>query len=287
MGSTTKRKNQGKKRKHKQKRPKGPPMAERADRHTLYQDSVQCVESEIDFVDEMYETLRGKKAALLREDFCGTGNTSCEWVRRRQTNRAVGVDIDPEVLEWGRENNVARLEGDAKNRVGLIEGDVRTTRTEPVDILLAMNFSYWLFDERHRLLEYFKAAYAHLKDDGIFFLDCYGGYDAPRELEEERECEGFTYIWDQHSFNPIDNRMQCRIHFVFPDGSKMKDAFRYEWRLWSIPEIRELLVEAGFTKTVVYWEGTDEETEEGDGDFQPTEIGDADAGWIAYISAEK
>jgi hypothetical protein len=81
--------------------------------------------------------------------------------------------------------------------------------------------------------------------------------------------------------------MQCRIHFVFPDGSKMKDAFRYEWRLWSIPEIRELLVEAGFSKTVVYWEGTDEDSDEGDGDFQPTEIGDADAGWIAYISAEK
>lgn len=283
----TKRKSQGAKRSRKQKKRKGPPMAETADRHALYQDSVQCVESEIDFVDETYERLRGRKAALLREDFCGTGNTSCEWVRRRETNRAVGVDNDPEVLAWGREHNVATLEGDAKNRVGLIEGDVRTLRTEPVDILLAMNFSYWLFDERRTLLEYFRAAREHLADDGVFFLDAYGGYDAPRELEEERECEGFTYIWDQAAFNPIDNRMKCKIHFHFPDGSKMKNAFEYQWRLWSIPEIRELLGEAGFGKTTVYWEGTDEETEEGDGVFEPTEQGDADAGWIAYISAEK
>lgn len=288
MGSNTKRRNAGKKRgKHKQQKPKGPPMAERADRHALYQDSVQCVESEIDFVDETYEALRGRKASTLREDFCGTGNTSCEWVRRRETNRAIGVDIDGEVLAWGREHNVAKLEAEARNRVGLLEGDVRTLRAEPVDILLAMNFSYWLFDERPSLLEYFKAAYAHLKDDGVFFLDCYGGYDAPRELEEERECEGFTYIWDQFAFNPIDNRMTCKIHFHFPDGSKIKNAFEYSWRLWSIPEIRELLADAGFKKTTVYWEGTDEDSDEGDGNFEPTEQGDADAGWIAYISAEK
>lgn len=286
MGSNTKRRKAGKKR-GQQKRPKGTPIAERVDKHRLYQESVQNVESEIDFVDEWYQTIRGKKATLLREDFCGTGNTSCEWVRRRPTNRAVGVDIDPSVLEWGREHNVAKLKGDAKERVALVEGDVRTWAGERVDILLAMNFSYWLFDERPKLLEYFKAAFSHLKDDGVFFLDCYGGYDAPRELEEERECEGFTYIWDQHTFNPVDNRMTCKIHFKFPDGSKLKNAFEYSWRLWSVPEIRELLAEAGFGKTTVYWEGTDDDTDEGDGDFQPTEKGDADAGWIAYISAER
>ena len=100
-------------------------MAELADRHTLYQDSVQCVEAEIDFVDEAFKELRGRRAVLIREDFCGTANTSCEWVRRRRTNRAIGVDLDEEVVGWGRENNLAKLRGDASERIELrLEQDV-------------------------------------------------------------------------------------------------------------------------------------------------------------------
>jgi hypothetical protein len=47
-----------------------------------------------------------------------------------------------------------------------------------------------------------------------------------------------------------------------------------------------MLTEAGF-KATVYWEGTDEDTDEGNGIFEPTTEGEADAGWIAYIVAEK
>ena len=85
----------------KQHRPKRGTIAYQADRHLYYERAVQCVESEIDMVDDTYHTLRGKRATLLREDFCGTGNTSCEWVRRRETNRAVGFDLNQEVLDWG------------------------------------------------------------------------------------------------------------------------------------------------------------------------------------------
>ncbi|MFG0257689.1 MAG: methyltransferase domain-containing protein [Phycisphaerales bacterium JB043] len=265
----------------------GPTMAELADRHDLYQQSVQCVESEIDFIDETYEAIRGRKATLLREDFCGTANTSCEWVRRRIDNRAIGVDLDEEVLGWGREHNLATLEGDGASRIELHLDNVMTVETERVDCLLAMNFSYWLFETRQELLAYFRRCHEALKDDGVFFLDSYGGYDAPREIEEERECEGFTYIWDQHSFNPVTSHMECKIHFVMPDGSRINNAFEYHWRLWTLPEIREILEEAGFARTTVYFEGIDEDTDEGDGNFEPTEEADADAGWIAYIAAEK
>ena len=72
-------------------------LAEMADRHDLYQRSVQCTESEIDFVDETFKALHKRKAHRLREDFCGTAATSAEWVRRRRTNYAFGVDPD-EVL---------------------------------------------------------------------------------------------------------------------------------------------------------------------------------------------
>ncbi len=77
------------------------------------------------------------------------------------------------------------------------------------------------------------------------------------------------------------------IHFRFPDGSQITKAFEYDWRLWTLPELQELLIEAGFAKVTVYWEGTDEETEEGDGEFKPTTIGEACEGWIAYLVAEK
>jgi hypothetical protein len=64
----------------------------------------------------------------------------------------------------------------------------------------------------------------------------------------------------------------------------MKRAFRYEWRLWSIPEIRELLQEAGFDRSEVYWEGTDRETGEGNDVFSPREQAPDDPAWICYIA---
>ena len=268
---------------------RGATMAQRADRHTLYQHSVQNVESEIDFVDETFKKLRGRKAKLLREDFCGTGNTSCEWVRRRSSNRAIGVDIDPDPLGWGRLHNVAELSEDEAGRIELVEGDVLTVDTEKVDCLLAMNFSYWLFMTRDKMVEYFSRVRESLVDDGILFLDCYGGYDAFREYKEKREVEGedFTYVWDQHEYDPITGRMQCYIHFAFPDGSRLDRAFSYAWRLWTLPELQELLKEAGFRKVTVYWEEADEDTGEGNGEFTPTKHGDADAGWISYVVAER
>jgi hypothetical protein len=66
----------------------------------------------------------------------------------------------------------------------------------------------------------------------------------------------------------------------------MRRAFSYNWRLWTLPEIRELLGEAGFSRVIVYWQGTDEETGEPDGIFKPATVGDADPGWICYLTAE-
>ena len=74
-------------------------MAAQADRHVLYQEAVQDPEAEIDFVEETWAQLRDRPAELLREDFCGTANTACEWVRRQPFHCAIGVDLDGGVLE--------------------------------------------------------------------------------------------------------------------------------------------------------------------------------------------
>lgn len=261
-------------------------MAQRADRHRLYEQSVQCAEAEIDFVDETFQSLRRRKARWLREDFCGTAAVCCEWVRRRPRNRALGVDLDPEVLEWGRRHNLGALPPGAARRIELLQGDVLKVRTEPVDIVLAMNFSYWTFKDRRSLRRYFRRARAALAADGLFMLDVFGGYDAFRVLRERTRHKGFTYVWHQASYRPVTGEYSCYIDFRFDDGSRLPRAFAYHWRLWTLPELRELLAEAGFARSTVYWQGYDEETGEGNGEFTPTETGEPDAGWIAYIVAE-
>ena len=264
-------------------------MADKADIHELYEKSVQNVEHEVEFLQGTFKDIRGRTAHLFREDFCGTASASCEWVRQGGDYQAIGVDIDPAVLEWGRQNRVSRLSSADQARVSLIEGDVMSADTPPVDLMAAFNFSFFIFDTRDKLRAYFERAYAALKDDGVFFVDLFGGPEAQEETKEKTKYKRFTYVWHQAEFHPVTNYIRCHIDFRFKDGSKIKKAFTYEWRLWSAPEIRELLAEAGFKKSTVYWEGDDEDDEdgEGNGEFTPDEKGEADLAWIAYIVAEK
>jgi len=262
-------------------------MSAKADRHELYEKSVQDVSHEYDFVNKTYRNIRGYNAHFLREDFCGTAKMCCEWVSHRDKNRAVGVDIDPEVLTWGKQHNLTRLKPDDRKHITLLQQDVLKARTKPAQVILAMNFSYQLFKQRDSLRKYFKQVHKSLADDGVFFLDAFGGYEAYSETREKTKHKGFTYIWEQESYNPITGDMTCHIHFHFPDKSRMQKAFTYEWRLWTLPEIRELLEEAGFANVTVYWEGTDEDSGEGNGVYTPSLQGDADPSWVCYLSAEK
>jgi SAM-dependent methyltransferase len=263
-----------------------PTMADLADRHELYEESVQNVEEECEFVATNFQKLRGRPARSFREDFCGTASACCEWVRNGTDRTAIGVDLDAEVLGWGLENRVGRLSAAQKARVQLIEENVLSVQTGKVDVVGAFNFSYFIFQQRELMKDYFRSVYDSLEDDGVFFLDAFGGYEAFEEMKEKTKYDEFTYVWEQATYYPISGEMTCYIHFKFPDGSKMKRAFEYTWRLWTLPEIVEMLSETGFRNPTVYWEGTDKDGD-GDGVFKPDERGEADAGWIVYIIAEK
>ena len=275
------------KKKKKKKEERGWRTAEGSDIHELYELSVQEPEAEVDLINQVWEELRNRKCVSIREDFCGTAAASMAWVKDNDENIAVGVDIDQSVLDWGRAKIADRLTDDQAKRLKLVEGDVRTADTGLVDSVCAMNFSYFLFNTRDALREYFRSAYANLKDDGLFMLDAYGGSEAFEEMEEERDLDGFTYIWDQNYYNPITGAVVNYIHFHFPDGTKIERAFTYKWRLWTLPEIQELLLEAGFSNVVVYWEGTEEDSGEGDGNWSISTRGEACEGWVAYLVAEK
>ncbi len=259
--------------------------AEEADLLDLYERSVQDTEHEMDFIEQVWQEHRGHSCTLLREDFCGSAAVCRSWVEQAKSHRAIGVDLDSPTLDWAMAKIKATLTEDEQPRVTLVHGDVMDTPSERAECLMATNFSYFIFKTRDALRTYFEAARRNITENGLFLLDAYGGSDSFLEMEEERDVDGFTYVWDQHHYNPVNGDVINHIHFQFPDGTKIKNAFTYEWRLWTLPEIQELLIEAGFSSVHVYWEGTDENGE-GNGEWSQVTQADADEGWVAYLVAK-
>ena len=271
----------GKSNKKKKKRDR---QAFLANKHDLYQKAVQEPEADTEFMEKVFRDKFKHTPLVMREDFCGTGFLSATWVAEKKERRAIGYDLDPDTVNWGVENNLSDLDSDQRSRIELRIADVLDAPKEPVDIVCAMNFSWWIFKKRNQLLKYFRSVRSSLLDEGLFVLDMYGGSEAYEEMEEEREKEDFSYIWDQEKVCGITDEVLCHISFHFPDGSKMKKAFTYDWRRYGMRETQEILIDAGFSSVEVYWEGTDEDGE-GDGEFTlQTEAENSEA-WIAYLVA--
>lgn len=269
-----------------QKRRRGgkPTLAERADRHELYEEAVQSPSSDIEFFLARFREHRNRDPRSFREDFCGTAFLSATWLEGADERTAIGIDLDRPTLDWGRERHFSDPE--IADRMTFLEQDVCSVVEPRVELACALNFSFCVFKRRAELLAYFQAVYAGLDDDGLFVTELYGGTESIVEIEEERECGDFTFIWEQEKFNPITNEVLCRMHFAFRDGSIVERAFTYDWRLWSLPEVRELLTEAGFERVDVYWEETDEEGD-GNGIHHLAVEEENQESWLAYIVALK
>jgi len=262
--------------------PRSPaPTAKTADRHVLYQKSVQDAAAEIKFVERVFRS-RKRSPLNLREDFCGTALLCARWVESQTERTATGIDLDRDTLDWGLEHNLKPL-GDAQKRIKLLQRDVCTKLRATFDVTLALNFSYWVFKTRESMRAYFANVRASLESDGAFILDAYGGWEAQEPMLEPRKIQGgFTYVWDQDGFDPISHDVLNHIHFEFKDGTKIDRAFSYDWRFWSLPEIQELLHEAGFEHVEVWWDDTQDEE---DADYRPRKHVTNQPGWIAYIVA--
>lgn len=252
------------------------PLAKLADKYALYEQSVQAPDLEVDFVLRTFQRLRKRAPVRLREDFAGSACFAKEWVLRRKEHTAEARDLDPAVLAWAREQHVSKLKPEVAERLDLKLEDVRTPSTEAFDVVVAYNYSFMTFKTREALRGYFTAVRQSLAKDGVLFMDLLGGSTSQQVSLEPRRMKGFTYIWEQESFDPIHNDFQAHIHFSFPDGSKIERAFSYDWRLWQIAEIRELLAEAGFASSIALWE-------DDQGNFRPKEKVENQPSWNVMI----
>lgn len=256
------------------------------DKYWYYINSVQAPDVDTDFFLQVYKENRKKTPISLREDFCGTFSVCCEWVKKNPKFHAVGIDLDPEPIAWGKENHLAELTPNQKGRVAVLQANVMDPKLMSTDIVVAQNFSFFLFKKREDLKAYFQNVYRTLAADGVFITDCFGGSACYEPNEEETVYKTYSYFWDQDTFDPITHEAMFYIHFKRKGEKKRTKVFTYDWRLWSIPEIKEIMMEVGFKKTVVYWEGTTR-SGEGDGDFKATEKGEVCESWISYIAGLK
>ncbi|MCG8414430.1 MAG: hypothetical protein MI746_09460, partial [Pseudomonadales bacterium] len=207
------------------------------------------------------------------------------WVESNSKRTAWGVDLCDETLQWGKDNNLSKLKAKEAKRITLLKQDVREFNTPQADVLAAQNFSFWIFKTRQEVIDYFKIAYNNLASEGVMVMDMMGGRDCyDTDVTDKRTIvkgkKGFKYHWEQAYFNPVTSDCTFYIHFKFGDGSKMKKAFEYNWRFWTIPEIRDMLAEAGFKESLVYWDEADDDE---DAEWIAVDELENDDSWICYI----
>ena len=253
----------------------------REDKYRLYEESVQNYEGDIEFINEEYHRIYNRNPLLLREDFCGTAAMACNWVKQSPHHYSWGIDKDTEPIGYGKDYHFANLRDRQKKRMSFINGNVLDEYSFKADIITAFNFSYQVFKKRRHMLEYFKKVREGLGEEGLFLIDIFGGTETFQSLEEETEFDHHSYFWDCDKYNPISHEVLYYIHFKLK-GTKYKKVFTYDWRMWTIMELRELLIDAGFRKTYVYWEGEDEDGE-GNGIFYTSEEEENCESWVTYI----
>lgn len=212
-------------------------------RYRLYEAAVQTPDYDVEQLERLFSQTRDRDACTLREDFCGTALLSARWVESDDEREAEAIDSDAEVLEYARRHHLASLDEDEARRLVLRRRDVRVLSDRTFDLIVAMNFSWALFDDRE-LADYLAGAQECLEDDGLLVLELFGGDEMGRPLRREHPHPRFTYIWEQREVQR--DVLDACIHFILEDGTELREAFCYRFRLRSVDALRDLLKGAGF-----------------------------------------
>jgi SAM-dependent methyltransferase len=237
------------------------------DKLELYRWAVQDPETHVAVLERMYRTLRNNAAPqVLREDFAGTSAEAVAWVAAGPNRQALAIDLDASTIAWARKR-AERLLGERAGQVSFYTADVLSIAPPKVlaaDVISALNFSVLYFHEREALQQYLEHARQCLAPGGILVANLFGGPGGMRVDVDRRQVTPvartkgeitpppFEYHWEQRRYDAVTGQIDCRIHFLPGEGygavggTLIRDAFCYDWRLWTLPEIVDLMRAAGF-----------------------------------------
>jgi SAM-dependent methyltransferase len=261
----------------------------------LYRHAVQHPAAEVALCQRVYGHYnRRKRATLLREDFAGTCAVAAEWVRTDEDHRAMAVENHGPTARWAQRHAVRAL-GERAGDLLLFEADVLDVASPKVDIVVALNFSVLIYHDRPCLLAYLRHARRSLRPGGVLVVDVFGGPGARRAASQSRVVRPaadsglrpYGYTWEQRNFDAVTGRIDCRIHFDYPGWARHASAFKYDWRLWGLPELTDLMIEAGFDRAEVWLDRFDPARGRSDGYFRPVRSSPAREDWVAYVAARR
>ena len=235
-----------------------PEPAKPLTRHDLYE---LCVVSPSHLVPLLIAVHGGdghRAPKHLAEDFAGTACLCNRWVSDVPGGTSTGIDLDAETLHYHSPiEGVTKIVGDVLDAAGL--------DPTKADIVHAGNFSIGYMHTRDDLVRYMILARKRLAPGGVFLCDTYGGEstfitgtvhrDHPIP-EGPHKGKRVRYTWEQRDADPLTGMVTNVLHFRIEHRGVIEeeyfDAFTYRWRLWSVPELRDAMLEAGFTRTDVY-----------------------------------
>lgn len=198
---------------------------------------------------EFLEAVHDGSPCVLRDDFAGPGAIARAWAARSSRHRGVAVDVDEVPLRKAK----------GARRVKRVVADVLRVK-ERADVICGLNFGVCELHERRDLVKYLVQARRSLHTGGVLVCDLYGGSDSFTRSTTRRtiRVDGRTtvkYSWVQEGGDATTCRVRNRIHFDVQQGKTVKsvrDAFVYDWRLWSIPELSDAMKDAGFGSVEVH-----------------------------------
>ena len=188
-----------------------PTMAEQADIHELYELSVQNVEHEVEFLQTTFRRFADGRPTVARR-----------FLRHRQRGLPVGKAGRGLPGDWRRHRCGSSSTGDGKIASESCPRAIRRASADRIRCHDGRNaagrhrrglqFQLSSFQNTRQLAQLFQRAHAALKDDGVFFVDMFGGSEAQEETKEKTKHKGFTYVWHQANF--IRSRISCAATFT-------------------------------------------------------------------------
>ena len=193
-----------------------------------------------------------KKGSKVLDAACGIGRISVELAERGID--VTGVDITASVLE------AAKDMADSQNlKIDFIQQDLRTfCKKEYFDCAINLYTSFGYCDSKQDDYKILENIAQSLKKDGIFIMECVSRETAIMYFTkgEQFERAGFT-VNTGFKVKGAWEGLSSRWILTSKDNTKIEH--EYTQRLYSAPELRDKLLECGFSSAEVY----------GDFDFSP------------------